>query len=172
MIRLSDISLPPEHSAHQLPFEAARMLRIPNSKIRGVRIVRRSVDARKKPDVRIIYTIDVTVEVNGGEYASFQATSGQTYKVGVLDLPTGTGSIVITSKSGPIACHLLGDESDYSISCSTRNRRCNTNGNFGNGPKKVILNSDHGEVSYSFQNGFDGGRPSNRYNRKDSFKEW
>ena len=42
-------------------------------------------------------TIDVTVEVNGGEYASFQATSGQTDKVGVLDLPTGTGSIVITA---------------------------------------------------------------------------
>ena len=62
MIRLSDISLPPEHSAHQLPFEAARMLRISNSKIRGVRIVRRSVDARKKPNVRIIYTIDVTVD--------------------------------------------------------------------------------------------------------------
>ena len=58
MIRLSDISLPPEHSAHQLPFEAARMLRIPNSKIRGVRIVRRSVDARKKPNVRIIYTTE------------------------------------------------------------------------------------------------------------------
>lgn len=44
-------------------------------------------------------TIDVTVEVNGGEYASFQATSGQTYKVGVLDLPTGTGSIVITAST-------------------------------------------------------------------------
>ena len=43
--------------------------------------------------------IDVTVEVNGGEYASFQATSGQTYKVGVLDLPTGTGSIVITAST-------------------------------------------------------------------------
>lgn len=42
-------------------------------------------------------TIDVTVEVNGGEYAAFQATSGQTYTVGVLDLPTGTGSIVITA---------------------------------------------------------------------------
>ena len=62
MVRLSDISLPPEHSAHQLPFEAARMLRVPNSKIQGVRIVRRSVDARKKPNVRIIYTIDVTVD--------------------------------------------------------------------------------------------------------------
>ena len=42
-------------------------------------------------------TIDVAVEVNGGEYAEFTATSGQTYSVGVLDLPTGTGSIVITA---------------------------------------------------------------------------
>ena len=44
-------------------------------------------------------TIDVTVEVNGGEYASFQATSGQTYTIGVLDLPTGTGAIVITAST-------------------------------------------------------------------------
>ena len=62
MIRLRDISLPPEHNAHQLHFEAAQMLRISNSRIRHIRIVRRSVDARKKPDVRIIYTIDVAVE--------------------------------------------------------------------------------------------------------------
>ena len=62
MIRLRDISLPPEHNAHQLRFEAAQMLRISNSKIRSLRIVRRSVDARKKPNVRIIYTIDVAVD--------------------------------------------------------------------------------------------------------------
>lgn len=42
-------------------------------------------------------TISATVEVNGGEYDAFTATSGQTYKVNVLDLPTGTGSIVITA---------------------------------------------------------------------------
>ena len=64
MIRLRDISLPPEHNAHQLQFEAGQMLRISNSKIRGLRIVRRSVDARKKPNVRIIYTIDVAVDGN------------------------------------------------------------------------------------------------------------
>ena len=62
MIRIRDISLPPEHNAHQLRFEAAQLLRISNSKIRQVKIVRRSVDARKKPDVKIIYTIDVAVE--------------------------------------------------------------------------------------------------------------
>ena len=64
MIRLRDIPLPPEHNAHQLQFEAAQMLRVSNSKIRQLRIVRRSVDARKKPDIRIIYTIDVAVEGN------------------------------------------------------------------------------------------------------------
>ena len=64
MIRLRDITLPPEHNAHQLQFEAARLLRVPNSKIRKLSIVRRSVDARKKPDVKIIYTVDVAVEGN------------------------------------------------------------------------------------------------------------
>ena len=64
MIRLRDISLPPEHNAHQLQFEAAKLLRLSNSKIRQLHIVRRSVDARKKPDVKIIYTVDVAVEGN------------------------------------------------------------------------------------------------------------
>ena len=64
MIRIRDIALPPEHNAHQLQFEAAQLLRVSNSKVRNLRIVRRSVDARKKPDVKIIYTIDVTVEGN------------------------------------------------------------------------------------------------------------
>ncbi len=56
--------MPPEHSAHQLPYEAARLLKVPNSRLRSLRIVRRSVDARKKPDVRIVYTVDVAVEGN------------------------------------------------------------------------------------------------------------
>ena len=62
MIRIREISLPPEHHVEQLPFEAARLLKISPSKIRRVKLVRRSVDARKKPDVRIVYTIDVAIE--------------------------------------------------------------------------------------------------------------
>ena len=64
MIRIRDIALPPEHNVNQLPFEAAQLLRLPNSKIRGLKIVRRSVDARKKPDVKIIYTVDVAIDGN------------------------------------------------------------------------------------------------------------
>ena len=64
MIRIRDIALPPEHNAHQLYFEAAQLLKISNSKIKKLKIVRRSVDARKKPDVKIIYTVDVQIDGN------------------------------------------------------------------------------------------------------------
>lgn len=62
MIRIRDILMPPEHNEHQLSFEAAKQLKISPSKIRGLRLVRRSIDARKKPDVKLVYTVDVAVE--------------------------------------------------------------------------------------------------------------
>ena len=64
MIRIRDISMTPEHDINQLVFEAAKLLRISSSQIRKLTLVRRSVDARKKPDVRIIYTLDVQVAGN------------------------------------------------------------------------------------------------------------
>ena len=65
MIRIRDISLPPAHSVSQLDFEAAKLLRVSNSAVRQVKIVKKSIDARKKPDIRVIYTVDV--KVNGNE---------------------------------------------------------------------------------------------------------
>ena len=64
MIRIREIALPPEHNPAQLGYEAARLLRVANSKVRQVKIIRRSIDARKKPDVKIVYTIDVAVDGN------------------------------------------------------------------------------------------------------------
>ncbi len=64
MIRIREIALPPEHNVAQLSYEAARLLHISNSKVRKLQIVRRSVDARKKPDVKIVYTVDVAVDGN------------------------------------------------------------------------------------------------------------
>ena len=62
MIRIRDIMMPPEHAPSQLVYEAARALRISASKVKKLKIVRRSVDARKKPDIRIVYTVDVAVD--------------------------------------------------------------------------------------------------------------
>ncbi len=64
MIRIREIALPPEHNIAQLSYEASRLLKISTSKIRKLEIVKRSVDARKKPDVKIVYTVDVSIEGN------------------------------------------------------------------------------------------------------------
>ena len=42
----------------------AQLLKVSASKVRQLKIVRRSVDARKKPDVKIIYTVDVQIDGN------------------------------------------------------------------------------------------------------------
>ena len=64
MIRIRDIVMQPRHDPNQLLFEAARLLKISASKIRRLQFIRRSIDARFKPDVRIIYTVDVSVDGN------------------------------------------------------------------------------------------------------------
>ena len=64
MIRIREISLPPEHNAAQLSYEAAKLLKISTSVVRKLKIVRRSIDARKKPDVRVVYTVDVQADGN------------------------------------------------------------------------------------------------------------
>lgn len=62
MIRIRDISLPPQQDMAQLVYAAARQLRIDHTQIKRLDIKKRSVDARKKNDVRLIYTVDVLVK--------------------------------------------------------------------------------------------------------------
>ena len=61
MIRIRDISLPPDGDMARLVQAAARQLRISPNEIKQLDLKRRSVDARKKNDVRIIYTVDVAL---------------------------------------------------------------------------------------------------------------
>lgn len=64
MIRISQIALPPEHDVRQLGFEAAKVLKIASSRIRRLVIVRRSIDARKKSEPKVVYTVDVELDAN------------------------------------------------------------------------------------------------------------
>ncbi|MCQ2420177.1 MAG: hypothetical protein MJ118_03490 [Clostridia bacterium] len=62
MIRIRDISLSAYDDMSALARSAAKQLRIKQSDIKQLDIRRRSVDARKKSDVRIIYTVDVAIK--------------------------------------------------------------------------------------------------------------
>lgn len=62
MLRIRDISIAPEHDKSVLLYEASRILGVSASEIRSLQLVRKSIDARKKPQVRVIYTVDVALK--------------------------------------------------------------------------------------------------------------
>ncbi len=61
MIRISQLKLTPAHSKEELVQKAAKTLRISEKEIQSLKIRRQSIDARKKPDIMYVYTVDVEV---------------------------------------------------------------------------------------------------------------
>ncbi len=62
MIRIRDLSLTPDEDLNRLVQLASKHLRIREHEIVHLHIRKKSVDARKKHDVRIIYTVDVEIK--------------------------------------------------------------------------------------------------------------
>lgn len=62
MIRIRDLSLAPGQRESELRRLAARQLRLPEGELQTLCIFKKSVDARKKRDIRLIYTVDVSVK--------------------------------------------------------------------------------------------------------------
>ena len=58
MLRVSQLKLPVEHKEADLKNKLCRLLRIKPQELTDYHIVRRSIDARKKPDIYYVYTID------------------------------------------------------------------------------------------------------------------
>ena len=59
MIRLNQLKLPVDHTREQLIHKTAQYLRIPAADILELQIVRQSLDARKKPVLFYVYTVEV-----------------------------------------------------------------------------------------------------------------
>ncbi|MBP3704789.1 MAG: hypothetical protein J6I98_04560, partial [Clostridia bacterium] len=64
MIRIADIPMALDHSGAALRSAAAKKLRLDAAKLKSVTIVKKSVDARKKNDVKFIVTVDVQIDGN------------------------------------------------------------------------------------------------------------
>ena len=83
MIRINQIKMPPEHTREDIIHKAARILRIPPAKLTTFQIVKKSIDARKKPDIYMVYTVDVTVDDQDKILSSCHAKMGQVQAVSV-----------------------------------------------------------------------------------------
>lgn len=62
MIRVNQIKLPLSHGREDVLYKTAKVLRVAPEKILSWRIVKKSIDARKKPEIVVIYSVDVCVE--------------------------------------------------------------------------------------------------------------
>ena len=97
MIRIRDISLRPGESMAAVSLQAAKALRVKESAITQLYIYKKSIDARKKKDVRIVYTVDVAVKGNEKKIlklANNPKTSVATYfdyTITVPETPPATG---------------------------------------------------------------------------------
>ena len=59
MLRVRDISVPAAHDVSMLYYLAAKQLRIPSNELSGLKIRKKSLDARKKDNIHYLYTVDV-----------------------------------------------------------------------------------------------------------------
>lgn len=61
MIRIGQLKLDPDHTEKAFVQKIAKTLRISEKEIRSFQIKKQSIDARKKPDLKYVYTVDVSV---------------------------------------------------------------------------------------------------------------
>ena len=81
MVRVTQIKLLPGHSEAELGKKTAALLGIPEQEIKTLKIVRRSVDARKKPDIFYRYTVDVAVKNEDRLLRRFRGKENQVCRV-------------------------------------------------------------------------------------------
>ena len=59
MIRILQLKLPVDHTPDALEKKICQQLKIKKEELSSWKIVRRSLDARKKPDLKFVYVVDV-----------------------------------------------------------------------------------------------------------------
>lgn len=64
MLRLSELKLPLDHSEADLEQAILRRLRLPAEVLRGHRLVKRSVDARRRDGIRLVYSLDLDLDLD------------------------------------------------------------------------------------------------------------
>lgn len=78
MIRVNQVKLPLTHTREDILCRTAKILRISPERILSWQIAKKSIDARKKPDIAVIYSVDVHVEAEDKVLAKCRSAQAQT----------------------------------------------------------------------------------------------
>lgn len=113
MIRISQMKLPVDHSSGALREKTAKLLRISPDRIRKLEIRKQSVDARKKPELFYIYTLDVETDREGAvvhKLKNPQVTLCREEKYRFLQPGTGrleTAPVIVGTGPAGLFCGLM-----------------------------------------------------------------
>ena len=77
MIRIHEIKLPLAHTEEDVRRKAAKLLRVEPSAFLRFTILRRSIDARKKPELYVVYTVEAEVAGQERVLKNVRAKKGQ-----------------------------------------------------------------------------------------------
>ena len=75
MIKINQIKLPIRHSASDLWNAAAKRLRVKSCRFSEKIILKKSIDARKKPDIMFVYTVAVSLDCENEVLEQFSQDS-------------------------------------------------------------------------------------------------
>ena len=87
MIELKNLRLAPGEPEERLRALAAAALRVPEARIEGLKILKKSLDARKKAEIRWIYTVGVTVPEEAKVLARAKNKNAGIYTPYVYEIP-------------------------------------------------------------------------------------
>lgn len=111
VIRISELKMRPDHSALDLENEIRKQLRIKDRSFQ-YEIMRQSIDARKKPQILYIYTVDVRIaspksvlkKIKGRQFSVIEKTD---YHFPYQNLETETRPVIIGSGPAGLFCGLM-----------------------------------------------------------------
>ena len=97
MIAISNLKLQPGEDEAKLKTLAAKALRIPEGRIQSLTIRKKSLDARKKDDLKWIYTVGVTVDGDEGKLLAKcrQASIVKPYRYDIPKVESETRPVVV-----------------------------------------------------------------------------
>lgn len=87
MIRVNQVKVPLAHSEQDIVHKTAKILRVAPEKIQSWQIIKKSVDARKKPEIWVIYSVDVCVESEKKALSACKSGQIQTVTVKPYEFP-------------------------------------------------------------------------------------
>lgn len=119
MIRITQLKLPIVHKEQDMYEKAAKLLRISPTEIKQLKIVKQSVDARKKDQILFIYTVDVEVAKETQILKKIKNNQVSQVKETPYQFPTGGSEplkyppVIIGSGPAGLFCGLMLAEAGY-----------------------------------------------------------